>query len=415
MLGDLQMQEERWSGMEKRDNKGRILKTGESQRKDGCYDYRYKDPHTGKRVAIYANDLPELRRKEREIRRAIEDGINTSAEAKKFSLNMLYEQYMAILQIEDSTRANYKGLWERHVRNTIGRMKVVDIRPSHIKSFYADMTKDGYAYGTLKVIHGILCPVFTSAIEDAIILRNPAQGNLNGFGVKAKGREALTAEEQEKLLTFTANSACYAKHLPLLTVMIGTACRVGEISGLIWDDVSFQDSEISITHQLIYKNFGDGCKFHKETPKTEAGIRDIPMSKAVRHALNEQRKQQLLLGIDRTFQVEDLSGFVFTSKNGAPLAPNAINNILKNIVEAYNRLETVKAKEERRKPVFLPHISAHILRHTGCTRMAEAGMDPKVLQYIMGHADVTITMGIYNHVCGKERVAKEMEKMDVAI
>ena len=101
------------------------------------------------------------------------------------------------------------------------------------------------------------------------------------------------------------------------------------------------------------------------------------MSKAVRQALNEQRKQQLLLGIDRSFQVEDLSGFVFTSKNGAPLAPNAINNILKNIVEAYNRQEMVKAKEERRKPVLLPHISAHILRHTGCTRMAEAGMDPK--------------------------------------
>ena len=75
----------------------------------------------------------------------------------------------------------------------------------------------------------------------------------------------------------------------------------------------------------------------------------------------------------------------------------------------------VKAKEERRKPVLLPHISAHILRHTGCTRMAEAGMDPKVLQYIMGHADVTITMGIYNHVCGKERVAREMKKLDAVI
>ncbi len=257
--------------------------------------------------------------------------------------------------------------------------------------------------------------MFTSAIEDAIILRNPAQGNLNGFGGKAKEREALTVEEQEKMLAFVANSEWYLKHLPMLTFMIGTACRVGEVSGLTWDDVSFQNGEISITHQLIYKNFGDGCRFHKETPKTEAGIRDIPMSKAVRQALNEQRKQQLLLGIDRSFQVEDLSGFVFTSKNGAPLAPNAINNILKNIVEAYNRQEMVKAKEERRKPVLLPHISAHILRHTGCTRMAEAGMDPKVLQYIMGHADVTITMGIYNHVCGKERVIREMEKLNAVI
>ena len=415
MLGDLRVQVERWSGMEKRDNKGRILKTGESQRKDGCYDYRYKDPRTGKRVAVYAADLPELRRKEREIQRAIEDGLNTTAEAKKANLNMLYERYMSILQIEDSTRANYQGLWERHVRDTIGRMKVVDIRPSHIKTLYADMTKDGYAWGTLKIIHGILCPLFASAIEDDIIIKNPAYGNLNGFGAKPKAREALTVEEQEKILTFTSNSAWYSKHLPMLTIMIGTACRVGEISGLTWDDVNFQDGTISITHQLIYKNFGDGCQFHKETPKTDAGIREIPMSQTVRKALNEQRKQQLFLGIDRSYQVDGLSGFVFTSKNGAPLAPNAINNILKNIVDAYNKQETEKAKEEKRKPRLLPHISAHVMRHTGCTRMAEAGMDPKVLQYVMGHADVSITMGIYNHVCGKERVAKEMEKLDAVI
>ncbi|MCR5339316.1 MAG: integrase DNA-binding domain-containing protein [Lachnospiraceae bacterium] len=146
--------------MEKRDNKGRILKTGESQRNDGRYMYRYKDELTGKRVTIYETDLAELRRKEREIQRAIEDGLNTTAEAKKADLNTLYERYMMILQVEESTKVNYRGLWEQHVRKSIGRMKVVDIRPSHIKTFYADMTRKGYAVGTLKVIHGILCPLF---------------------------------------------------------------------------------------------------------------------------------------------------------------------------------------------------------------------------------------------------------------
>ena len=401
--------------MEKRDNKGRILKTGESQRKDGRYDFRYIDMRTGKRVTIYDSDLAELRKKEREIQRAIEDGLNTTAEAKKANLNTLFEQYMTIIQVEESTRLSYKGLWERHVQKAIGSMKVVDIRPSHIKAFYADMTRKGYAWGTLKIIHGILCPLFTSAMEDDIILRNPAQGNLNGFGVKPKEREALSVEEQEKLISFVENSSCYSWHLPLITVMIGTACRIGEISGLTWDDLNLQDGEIAITHQLVYKNYGDGCRFHKEPPKTEAGIRNIPMSRAVRQALNEQRKQQLILGIDRSYEVDGLKGFVFTSKSGAPLAPNAINNMLKNIVDACNKQEEARAVSEKRKPCIIHHVSAHILRHTGCTRMAEAGIDPKVLQYVMGHADIGVTMSIYNHVSGKDRVVKEMAKLDAVI
>ena len=401
--------------MEKRDNKGRILKTGESQRNDGRYMYRYKDELTGKRVTIYETDLAELRRKEREIQRAIEDGLNTTAEAKKADLNTLYERYMMILQVDESTKVNYRGLWEQHVRKSIGRMKVVDIRPSHIKTFYADMTRKGYAVGTLKVIHGILCPLFASAMEDDIILKNPAQGNLKGFGVAAKERDALSVEEQGILLTFLESNLFFSKYLPLVTVMIGTACRVGEISGLTWDDLNMQEGKIDITHQLIYKNLGDGCKFHKEKPKTDAGVRSIPMSKAVRHALNEQRKQQLLLGINRDFEVDGLKGFVFTSKNGTPLAPNAINSILKSIVGAYNRQEEMDAEFKRRKACLLPHISAHILRHTGCTRMAEAGMDPKVLQYIMGHAHINVTMDVYNHLCGEERIFKEMAKLDAVI
>lgn len=401
--------------MEKKDNKGRILKTGENQRSDGRYMYRYKDEKTGQRVTIYETDLAELRKKEREIQRAIEDGLNTTSEAKKANLNMLFEQYMTIIQVEATTRISYNRLWERHVRNSIGRMKIVDIRPSHIKAFYADMTKKGYAWGTLKIIHGILCPLFASAMEDDIILKNPAQGNLNGFGIKPKEREALSTEEQKKLLSYVENSNCYSKYLPLITVMIGTACRIGEISGLTWDDLNLKDGEIVITHQLVYKNYGDGCCFHKELPKTEAGIRNIPMSRAVRRALNEQRKQQLLLGIDRSYEVDGLKGFVFTSKSGAPLAPNAVNNVLKNIVDACNKLEEELAVAERRKPCLIPHISAHILRHTGCTRMAEAGMDPKVLQYVMGHADISVTMGIYNHVSGKERVLREMAKLDAVI
>lgn len=398
--------------MEKRDNKGRILKTGESQRRDGRYDYRYIDERTGKRVTVYSNDLADLREKEREIRRAMEDGLNTTSEAKRATLNATFDHYMSFLQIEESTRIGYLGLWNRHVKDDIGRMRITDIKASHIKAFYADMTKEGYAWGTLKIIHGILCPLFEMAVEDDIILKNPAHGKLSGYGADPKERYALTVDEQERFLRYIKESSCYSKHLPLINFMIGTACRIGEVSGLTWDDLDMQDGEVMITHQLVYKNYGDGCRFHKEDPKTEAGVRNIPMTKVVRHALSEQRLQQFHMGINRDVEVEGLKGFVFTSKNGMPLAPNAINNVLKNIVDSYNHREEKLAESRGAKPKSLPHVSNHILRHTGCTRMAESGMDPKVLQYIMGHADISITMDVYNHVSGMDRVKKEMQRMD---
>lgn len=401
--------------MARKNSKGINLKTGEYERKDGRYEYRWTDQASGKRQTIYANSLVQLREKELDIERDIFDGIRTSAENKKMTLNNAFDRHMSILQIENSTRSNYIGLWSRHVVDNIGTMKVVDIKPSHIKKYYAELTTQGFAWGTLKLIHGILVPIFDQAVEDDVIRKNPAKGNLSGYGVKPKEKEALSINQQQRLFSYLEKNSCYACYIPMLTVFISTACRVGEISGLTWEQIDYETGEIRIDHQLIYKNYGDGCKFHLSTPKTDAGVRSIPINATLKKALLEQRKIQLLLGISRDIEVEGLSGFVFTSKNGKPLAPNAFNNILYNIVEVYNKDELAAAKKEHRLPELLPKFSAHVLRHTGCTRMAEAGINPKVLQYVMGHADSSITMNVYNHIAERELVKEEMKKMDKVI
>ena len=119
-----------------------------------------------------------------------------------------------------------------------------------------------------------------------------------------------------------------------------------------------------------------------------------------------------MLAKDKSIEVDGYSGFIFTAKSGRPLMPAAVNSVLYNIVAAYNKEETRRAKEEHRKAELLPKFSAHILRHTGCTRMAEAKMDVKVLQYIMGHARIEITMKVYNHLGDGERLEKEIAKLD---
>ncbi|MCR4851247.1 MAG: site-specific integrase [Lachnospiraceae bacterium] len=397
----------------RKDNRGRRLKDGERLRSDGRYEFRYIDPVTGKRVGLYDKDLSALRQKERELQRKIDDGLLTAGELRNSTLNAMHELHMQIIQIEDTTRGNYQALWKNHVQDSLGMMKIKDIRPTHIKMFYGEMTTKGYAWGTLKVIHGMIIPAFALAIDESIIYRNPAQHQLNGFGEKPKARDALTVDQQKRLFEFVKKSPCYKKHLPMLQIMVGTALRVGELTGLTWSDFDRPAKELNIDHQLIYKNRGEGCKFYVvDHTKTDAGTRTIPLTSAVCAAFAKQREYQFMLGIDHDIEVDGYRNFVFTAKSGMPLAPNAVNNVLYNIVKAYNKQEETQAKKEKRKPELLPKISAHIMRHTGCTRMAESGMDPKILQYLMGHSECSITMNVYNHVSSLERVKKEVERIE---
>ena len=137
------------------------------------------------------------------------------------------------------------------------------------------------------------------------------------------------------------------------------------------------------------------------------------MSKMVAKAFETQRRLNFQMGIPRDVKIEGLSNFVFMSRSGRPMMPTTVNFILRDIVKVYNEEENERAKRERRKPEELPHISAHILRHTACTRMAETDLDMKVVQYVMGHANISVTMEVYNHITDRSRIEKEIAKMDL--
>jgi len=185
-----------------------------------------------------------------------------------------------------------------------------------------------------------------------------------------------------------------------------------ELIGLTWKDINIKAKTVNVDHQLIYKNLGDGCKFHISTPKTSSGIRIIPMTQEVAKAFEEQRKINFMLAKDKSIEVDGCSGFVFTAKSGRPLMPNGVNSVLYNIVDAYNKTEVERAKKEHRKAELLPKFSAHVMRHTACTRMAECRMDVKVLQYIMGHAHIDVTMEVYNHIGELTRIENEIARLD---
>ena len=408
----MQKHRERIDLMARKDKRGRNLREGESQRKDGLYMYRYTDRKSGKRTAIYDADLAALREKEWKIAQDMDAGIVTERAAKKMTVNTLFERYMESKKLADSTRGNYISTWNNRVRDEIGMMKVVQVRSSHVKLFYAQLTKEGYSHSMVKLIHNLLYPSFEMAVGDDIIRKNPAKDALGDNGKPAKEKAALTPSQQDRLLSFVAGSSVYGVYLPMLQVMIGTGCRCGELIGLTWPDVDMEKREVSINCQLIYKDYGDGYRFHVSAPKTDAGIRTIPMSDTVYQAFAAQKRQNFLQGIPRNAEIEGRTDFIFMSKNGRPLMPGAVNNVLYNIVAAYNRQEAARAEKESRDAEWMPPISAHTLRHTGCTRMAEQGLDMKVVQYVMGHASVGVTMEVYNHITEKARVENEIAKMD---
>ena len=401
------------ASLKRTDSKGRILKDGESQRKDGSYRYRYTDA-AGKRHDIYSNRLVptdktpkgckedlSLREKEKQINRDLDDGIKAKVE-NKATLNDLFDLYMSgKTKLKESTRANYIYMYDKFVRVSFGKKKIASIKYSDVKAFYNSLINDlGLKPNSMEIIHTLLHPTFRLAVRDNYIRVNPTSEVMSEIkkehNWEKPKRIALTIEEQSAFISFMSNSPTYKRWLPIMTVFLGTGCRVGEIIGLRWEDCDFENMTISINHNMIYRKYkGEAeSKFHVTTPKTKAGIRTIPMLSDVKQALELEYEFQQIFGINETV-VDGYSGFIFQNRYGDILSAHNINRAIERIYKAYNDEEKKTAAKEKRKPVLIRHFSVHNLRHTFCTRYCENESDLKVIQEIMGHADIETTLGIY--------------------
>lgn len=387
----------------RKDNKGKVLEKGEVQRKDGKYAFQYQDLN-GTRRYIYSNNLSDLRKREKQIKIDLEDRIDTLG--AEISLNEQFEKYISLkTKLANSTRQNYIDLWNNNVKDSfLGKKKISEIRKSDILRFYSSLNQKGFKYSTIKAFDCMIAPSLELAVDDDVIRKNPCKGCLANFkNDDAREKNSLSLQEQEELMDFLKNSPVYSVYLPMIAFMLGTGARCGETIGLTWRDVDFDRKEVKIDHQLIYKKIKGEYRFYANTPKTASGIRTIPMTREVYNSLKKQREQQFANGWKTQTEIDGYSDFVFSTKHKNPIMPSAVNSLLYNIVNRHNSQKNVAC--------LLPHMSAHILRHTACTRMAEAGIDIKVLQYIMGHSSIAVTMEVYNHI-STERNRKEIDKLE---
>ncbi len=382
----------------RKDSKGRKLKDGETERKDGRYQYRYALGN-GKRHTIYAKTLSELREKEQELQKDLYNNLITSS--PKTTLNDIFKAYMRDKnELKLTTKNSYKFFYKSYIKDEIGSMKIKAIKYSDIRRLYSLLITDrGLKPSSVRTIHKALRPIFAFAVRDGYIASNPTEGVLKDlkktYTCEKPKRHALTIQEQEAFINFVANSPQYNRLLPMFTVFLGTGCRVGELTGLRWEDCNFKENTISINHNLLYKAKPDGkYGFYITTPKTDAGKRIIPMLKDVKNALLFERKRQMAEGFNQNV-VDGYSGFIFENINGSLYSGAAINKLINKITETINGEEALRADAENREPLVIRHFSVHSLRHTFCTRFCENETNLKVIQEIMGHANISTTMDIY--------------------
>ena len=208
-------------------------------------------------------------------------------------------------------------------------------------------------------------------------------------------REAVTLDQMRKFLKFVHDDNVYCKYYEVVYILFHTGMRISEFCGLTLKDIDLENRIINIDHQLQRV----GMKIHIETTKTNAGTRKIPMTEEVYRcfqAIIEDRE------IPRTqVMIDGYTGFLFLDKEGLPLVAMHWEHRFNHMVNRYNEIYKVQ----------MPNITPHVCRHTYCSNMARSGMNPKTLQYLMGHSEIGVTMNTYTHL-GLEDATDELRRVE---
>ena len=392
------------------------LRTGEAQRDNGRYTYRWTD-RTGKRHAVYAPTLELLRQKEELLIVDRHDGIRSNTST--ITINQMFELWNQLKRgIKDSTRSNYLYMYEMFVKPIFGTQRIVQIRKSDIRRFYNQLLDEkGLKIATLDNIHNVLHQVFQVAVDDDIIRKNPTDNMLRELklarGMETEKRKALTVEQEQLFFDYLQKTPKYRHWYPIFYIMANTGMRAGEITGLRWCDVDMKEGIISVNHTLVYYDHRGkkGCCYSINTPKTKAGEREIPMTDGVKQAFQMEKEYQEEAEIRNTSHIDGYSDFIFVNQYGKVQHHDSLNKALQRIMRDCNG-QVLENHEGDEEPVLLPRFSCHVLRHTFATRACESGINIKVLQSCLGHSDVSTTLDIYVHVTNDLK-KKEFSAMEL--
>lgn len=227
-------------------------------------------------------------------------------------------------------------------------------------------------------------PAFRLAYDDDLIRRNPFDFEFATVIVNdSVTREAITRDQERKYLEFVKQDKHFSRYYEGIFILFNTGLRISEFVGLTTKNIDFKHHKIIVDHQLIRSS---KMQYMIEEPKTESGVREIPMSEEVEAAFRAILAKRVKPKVEPV--IDGYSGFLYLDKNNMPMVALHWEKYFQHILQKYNSIYKVQ----------MPKVTPHVCRHTFCSKMAKSGMNPKSLQYIMGHSDISVTLNTYTHV-----------------
>lgn len=376
------------------------LPKGITKRSDGRYQATYY--HMGVRHYLYDMDLERITKRLRDIQYEMEHGIYCKPE--KIRLNDWFEVWIKEykeLMVKKGTLENYRRNYNCYIRPYIGNMYVREIRVEHLQKLYNDLVRKGYSISTLRVSRGVLSGMFNQLVKNDIILKNPVTFVVFPKEKKRKMKRVLSREEQKAFLIYAEES----DYRDLYRLALSTGLRIGELMALKWKDINFELETLTVNGNMKYfKDTG----FYIDTPKSLASFRTIPLLPDIVKMLKKRKRRQAEERIkagERWKKKPGLDHLVFTDplKPGEPVRKRTIAYDLDRIVAMMNgwsemQITKKKGQEMLKGRLEVERITPHTLRHTFATRALENGIPPKVVQELLGHSSIKMTMDIYTHV-----------------
>ena len=298
--------------------------------------------------------------------------------------------------VRHNTKANYNFVINVIKKEEFGSKRIDKVKLSDAKAWLIKLQDDGRGYSSIHSIRGVVRPAFQMAVDDDLLIKNPFEFPLATVVVNGSvTREALTRKQERQFLDFVKNDSHFCKYYEGIFILFKTGMRISEFVGLTISDLNMKERKIIIDHQLQRTR---DMQYVIEDTKTTCGVREIPMTDEVYECFKsilENRKKPKTEPI-----IDGRNGFLFLDKNDMPMVALHWEKYFQHIREKYNKIYKIQ----------MPKVTPHVCRHTFCSNMAKSGMNPKTLQYLMGHSDIGVTLNTYTHV-QYEDAKKEMSNI----